>query len=113
MIEKTIIGRLESAQVLPVYAEKPVEPPEAYILVEKTGGAETNHIRSATVAVQSVCRGSLLQACQLAEEHRKLMLDLVKEDNVFHCSVNSGPYNFTDPETKEYRYQTVYNIFYK
>ena len=113
MIEKIIIDYLEAAQGLPVYAEVPVEPPEEYILIEKTGGAEENHIRQATVAVQSISRASLLRACWLAERHREMMLGLVADDRVFRCAVNAGAYNFTDTETKEYRYQTVFDIYYK
>lgn len=113
MIEKIIIDYLEGVQELPVYPEVPVEPPEEYILIEKTGGAEENHIRQATVAVQSISRASLLRACWLAEKHREMMLGLVADDRVFRCAVNAGAYNFTDTETKEYRYQTVFDIYYK
>lgn len=113
MIEKIIINHLQAVQELPVYAETPVKPTEEYILIEKTGGVEENHIRQATVAVQSISRVSMLRAAELAEKHREEMLGLAANDRVFRCAVNAGPYNFTDTETKEYKYQTVYDIFYK
>jgi hypothetical protein len=87
MIEKIIINHLEAAQELPVYAEVPVTPPEEYILIEKTGGAEANHIRQATVAVQSISRASMLRACWLAEKHREEMLVAGAE---YAASVNRG-----------------------
>ena len=40
------------------------------------------------------------------------MLDIVELPSVFHCSVNAGPYNFTDTDAHKYRYQTVYTVNY-
>lgn len=111
MIEKIVIDYLAAAQQLPVYAEKPVNPEGEYILIERIGGSEVNRIREATVVVQTIA-GTLYQAAELAEEIRALMLDIVSLNSVFHCSVNAGPYNYTDTDTKEYRYQTVYTLNY-
>ena len=36
-----------------VYLEIPDDAPEKYVTVEKTGSSETNHILSATFAIQS------------------------------------------------------------
>lgn len=111
MIEKIVIDYLAAAQQLPVYAEKPVNQEGEYILIERIGGSEVNRIREATVVVQTIA-GTLYRAAELAEEIRALMLDIVSLNSVFHCSVNAGPYNYTDTETKEYRYQTVYTLNY-
>ena len=112
MIEEIVIGYLTQAGSLPAYAEVPVNPDDEYIVIERTGGIETNMIREATIAVQVVTNVSLYRAAQLAEEVRALMLDIVSLNSIFHCSINSGPYNFTDTETKNYRYQTVFTINY-
>lgn len=111
MIEKIVIDYLAAAQQLPVYAEKPVNAEGEYILIERIGGSEVNRIREATVVVQTIA-GTLYRAAELAEEIRALMLDIVSLNSVFHCSVNAGPYNYTDTDTKEYRYQTVYTLNY-
>ena len=111
MIEKIVIDYLAAAQQLPVYAEKPVNQEGEYILIERIGGSEVNRIREATVVVQTIA-GTLYRAAELAEEIRALMLDIVSLNSVFYCSVNAGPYNYTDTDTKEYRYQTVYTLNY-
>ena len=112
MIEQIIIDYLTEAQTLPVYAETPVNAEDEYIVIERIGGSEVNMIREATVVVQTITNVSLYRAAQLAEQIRVLMLDLVELNSVFHCSVNAGPYNYTDTSTKNYRYQTVYTINY-
>lgn len=114
MIEKTIIDYLTAAGLsvgTEVYAEKPVDPPAEYVLVEKTGSSRSDLIDRAMIAVQSISKGSLLRAAQINEEVKAAMYDIVQLDEVFACSLNSD-YNFTDTRTKEYRYQAVFNIFY-
>lgn len=112
MIEDIIIAYLAGAQSLPVYAEVPVDPPTEYIVIQRTGGAEENLIREATVALQTVTMTSRYRAAQLAESVRELMLAITSRPEIFHSSVNAGPYDFTDPSTKAYRYQTVYTLYY-
>lgn len=113
MIEQTIIAYLGRVQDVPVYAETPVNPPASYILIERTGGSELNRIRRAMIALQTVTDDSLYAAAQMAETNRDQMLDLISERNVYRCTVDAGPYNFTDPSTKTFRYQTVYEIYYQ
>ena len=54
MIEKTILDYLNSAE-LPAraYTEMPKTPPTKLYLIEKTGDSRTNHVNTATVAIQS------------------------------------------------------------
>jgi hypothetical protein len=112
MIEEIIIDYLGDQQTLPVYAELPVNPPAEYIVLQRTGGAEENLIREATVAVQAVTKESRFRAAHLAEALRTTMLGIVARKEISHCSVNAGPYDFTDSTTKAYRYQTVYTLYY-
>lgn len=112
MIENTIIEYLtDHVQGVPVYAETPVNPETEYIVVSRTGGGERNMIRQATIAVQTTAP-SMYLAAELAETVREVMLDIVELPSVFHCSVNAGPYNFTDTDAHKYRYQTVYTVNY-
>lgn len=114
MIESIIINYLLEAGMSVgqhVYAEKPVDSPDEYVLVEKTGSSRTNRIDRAMIAVQSVSKTSLLRAAQINEEVKAAMDELATLDTVFSCGLNSD-YNFTNTSTKEYRYQAVFNIFY-
>lgn len=109
MIEEIIIRYL-SKIFDHVYMEVPEEPPEEYILVEKTGSYCQNFINNAVIAVQSYS-SSLYKASLLNESVKKAMDDMVVMDNISKSKLNSD-YNFTDTSKKKYRYQAVYEICY-
>ena len=112
LIEATVIGYLMSAlQTEDVYAERPTDPPEEFYLVERTSSGETNHIQTATIAVQSYA-GSMLRAAEMNRLVRKAMPRIVQtEADVSCCRLNSA-YNYTDTETRQYRYQAVFDLYY-
>ena len=53
MIEKTIREYLADRLSVPVYLEIPANPPESFVLIEKTGSDVVNMILKATFAIQS------------------------------------------------------------
>lgn len=112
-IEAAIISFLsDTLKSDDVYAERPERLPEKYIIIERTGGGETDHIQSATVAIQSISRNSLLEAAEMNAQILKVMPLIVQENwNVSCCRLNSA-YNFTDTESKQYRYQAVFDLYY-
>lgn len=113
MIEVTILNYLmnKTSVGTEVYAEVPVTPPDEYILIERTAGNKTNHIEHAMIAVRSVSKYSLIRAMTINEEVKDAMEDLYAHTEVFGCELNSN-YNFTNTQTKEYRYQAVFDIHY-
>ena len=110
MIEKTILDYLGSKLTAACYMETPEQTPETYVLIDKTGESMEDHVWSATVAVQCIAP-TLYGAAALCESVIGFMLALPAERDVSFCGLNSS-YNFTNPETKEYRYQAVFNIFF-
>lgn len=110
MIEKVLLDYLGTALSVPVYMEVPEEPPERYVLLEKTGGSRENHIESATFAIQSYAE-SLYEAAGLNERVKETMDGIAALDSVFSSKRNAD-YNFTDTAKKKYRYQAVYNLTY-
>mgnify|MGYP004716080101 CR=1 FL=1 len=108
MIEISIKQYLDGHLSVPAFFEKPKNLPERYVLVEKTGGAEKNHISAATFAFQSYA-GSMSEAAQLNDEVKRVIADLVQLDVISAVALN-GDYNFTDTATKKYRYQAVFDI---
>lgn len=111
MIEKIIYDYLKTAlssDEIPVYMERPAQKPACYVLLEKTGGGEDNHIKRATIAVQSI-NTSLYNTAVLNEKVINLMSAAISLDEVCKVELNSD-YNFTDASTKEYRYQAVFDI---
>lgn len=108
MIEKIILDYLADQLEVPVKMQVPEDPPAAFLVVEKTGGGMTNHICSAMIAVQSY-GGTLYDAADLNERVKGAMLYGPVPDEITRVRLGSD-YNFTDPTTKRYRYQAVFDI---
>lgn len=121
MIETYLIAYLldRTAAGMNVYGERPTEEVDNYILIEKTGSSTSNRITTSTIAIQSISNslngGSMLQAMTLNDEVKAAILGegeeygLIEEDDIIEVELQSD-YNFTDTETKEYRYQAVFNV---
>jgi hypothetical protein len=105
MIEKTILDYLNEHLTVPVYMEEPVEKPPSYVLIERTGSSETDMIETTTLALQSY-GASLYDAAALNMVVKAQIKQAVELPSVSAVQINSD-YNFTDTETKRYRYQCV------
>lgn len=119
MIEKTVYDYLSGCMNVPVMMELPEVPsedyptfPEEFVVLEKVAGSVTDHIRFATIAIQSYSNVSLYAAAQLNEDVHEVM-DAMADyvDDVSECQMTADT-NFTDTSTKRYRYQCLYNIYY-
>ena len=110
MIEVDVISYLSGKTTAgtKVYAERPDDVPDTYIIIEKTSGGMDNRIKHATIAVQSIAP-TLYGAMSLNEEVKTAMDGIISLGSVSACRLNSD-YNFTDQTTKEYRYQAVFDI---
>ena len=110
MIEATVRDYLTPLVNVPVYIDVPAEPPDKYVTIERTGGGETEHIRSANIAIQ--CYGATrAQAAALHEDVLLSMKALNTLVGISKCGLDAE-YDFTDTSTKRYRYQSVYDIIY-
>lgn len=110
MIEKIILDYLLETLNVDVYLEKPDNPPERYVLIEKTSGFKENHISTATFAVQSYAE-SLFFAAELNVEVINAMDNLVNLKEIGSSKYNTD-YNYTDTSKKIYRYQAIYDVTY-
>lgn len=112
MIELTVLNYLKTKLTIPVAMEKLTD--SEFVLIEKTGSGENNHIKNATFAIQSYS-DSLYKAALVNENVKKAMLGddtnagIVAVNDIGSCSLNSD-YNYTDTTTKQYRYQAVFDI---
>ena len=109
VIEYVLLDYLKSKMDVPVYMEEPDKIIDSYIIIEKTGSSETDHICDAVFAIQSYGK-SLQDAIDLNENVKSVMADFI-EQNIFSCKLNTDG-NYTDSDTKRYRYQAVYAITY-
>ena len=110
MIEAILRNYLLSVLSVPVYISVPSDPPESYVSIERTGGGEDEHIRSAMVAVQSY-GATQAGAATLHEEVLTKLPQIADGDKVSACDLNAE-YDYTDTSTKRYRYQAVFDIVY-
>ena len=110
MIETTVQDVLLDRLGVPVTMEVPEGASGTFVVLEKTGSSRQNYIRRATLAVQSYAP-TLLLAAQLDDAVIEAMLALPKLDRVAACRLERD-YNFTDTETKKYRYQAVFAVTY-
>lgn len=108
MIEKTIRDYLNHTMPVPTYLEIPKNPPKRFIVIEKTSGGRKNRVESSAFAMQSYAE-SLYRAAELNQELKKSVEQMIVLDEIASVRLNSD-YNFTDAETKQYRYQAVFDI---
>lgn len=108
MIEQTVRDYLEEKLNIPVRMEEEANLPKEYVVIEKTGSGQTNHIKRATLAIQSYS-DSLYQAASLNEQVKEAMEKIIEMDDISRCELNND-YNYTDTARKKYRYQAVFDI---
>ncbi|MGQ7338053.1 hypothetical protein ACTGYP_09115 [Streptococcus suis] len=110
MIEVITLNFLTEHLSVPVYTEHQEEMPECFVIFEKTSGGKKNHLNQATLAIQSYGQ-SLEEAAFLNEEVKQAVEKMVELPSISRVELNSD-YNFTDTETKRYRYQAVVDFIY-
>lgn len=116
MIEKIVLDYLIGRDIAGigenVYLETPASPPARYLVLQKTSSGKTNQIGRCMIAVQSICRDSLYEAAVINESVIEAMEEFAElSDEIYACRLNSD-YNYTNPSSKERRYQAVFNIYY-
>lgn len=108
MVEKTIKDYLQTSLGIPVRLEEEDNLGNEYVLIEKTGSGAEDHIKRATLAIQSYSM-SLYGATELNERVKEAMEKCIELDDICRCDLNSD-YNYTDTSRKKYRYQAVFDI---
>jgi len=109
MIEVTVLNYLKSVLTdVTVTTEIRQGMGDTFVLIEKTGGGQSDRLFNSTFAVQSWA-ASIYDAMALNERVKEAMFDLPSVTNVTKCSLNSD-YNFTDTATKHPRYQAVFDV---
>ncbi|HEM4671138.1 hypothetical protein HO932_05310 [Streptococcus suis] len=110
MIELIIKNFLDEHLNVPSFFEHVADLPNRFVMVDRTGGNDQNGLKKAVVAFQSYAE-SLYEAANLNEHVKKVVVSMIALDNITKVKLNSD-YNFTDTETKRYRYQAVFEFFY-
>lgn len=110
MIEMRLRNYLSTALGVPCYLELPLEVPASYVVIERTGSRNKNHIDTGIFAIQSIAE-SMYKAALLNESIKAAMTAFGESSGTLKVSLETD-YNFTNLKTKEYRHQAVYEITY-
>lgn len=110
MIEKIVQDFLADRLPVPVWMEIPPNPPERFVLLEKTGSYEEEGLHYATLAMQSYGK-TLWNVLQLNQAVKNTMEHLDELDSICRVELNND-YHFSDPATKRRRYQAVFDVVY-
>lgn len=111
MVEVTVLNYLEDELTVPCAMQEPANKTpgnDRFVILEKTGSSKTNHIYTATFAIQSYAP-TLYEAAQLNEEVKSAMYDIITLDEITRVSLISD-YAFTKESTKQPRYQAVFEL---
>ncbi|OHX26861.1 hypothetical protein BKX95_07960 [Streptococcus iniae] len=108
MIELIIKQFLDGHLNVPSFFEHQADAPERFVMIEKTGGTKQDHLCSSTFAFQSYAE-SMYQAALLNEKLKEVVEKIEELPEISGIKLNSD-YNFTDTQTKKYRYQAVFDI---
>ena len=82
--------------------------PDSFVFIEKTGSSTRDLLKTSRFAVQSY-GASLYDAMLLNDRVKEALFDIVSEPEVTDSELNSD-YNYTDTQTKQPRYQAVFEI---
>lgn len=112
MIELILLEYLNRKLQVSAYMEEPkgASLSSEYVVLEKTGGSETDFVCRSTFAIQSYS-DTLYGAAQLNESVKEAMDSITLETEISKAAPE-GDYNFTDVTRKKYRYQAVYELVY-
>ena len=108
MVELVILEYLKGHLGVPVFLEELGVRNGEFVLFERTSSSKINQINSATFAFQSYA-DSMYGAAMLNEKVKKTVESMIELDFFASIKLNSD-YNFTDTESKRYRYQAVYDV---
>ena len=110
MIEADVRDYLLTKVNVPVYLDAPKVTPNAYIKVFRNGTSGTRFLESALFTFHCIA-STLLESAALSEQLKEAMYDMPSVPKISKVELNAET-DWTDTATREYRYQSVYEITY-
>ena len=111
MIETILLNYLKEKLNVDVFMEYPKENKSTFLLIEKVGGGQQEkYLNNASFTIQSYAP-SLYECAVLNDQVIKCMKHLDELNEISKIELDSS-YNFTDPTTKQYKYQALFDIIY-
>lgn len=110
MIEVDVIKYLSKVLKVPVSAEKPTNKTKEYAVIKTIDRGRIDYIDAVTISVMSYA-DSLLNAAKLDAVVRGAMYNIVSLENISSCKLGGGSQSI-DEKSKEYAYESIFNIIY-
>ena len=110
MIEEVVIKYLEDKLGIKAYAEKPNRKTSEYIVVEKIDGGRINQINASTLSVFSYA-DTLFKAAALNERVKETLLGIIELEEISSSKIGGEGRNI-DSNNREYRYETIINLYH-
>lgn len=111
MIEKTVLDYLLlKLNPVKVALETPEKAPQQFVRIEKTAQSQSNGTKAATLVAQSYAP-TLYEAAELSGEVINAMLGINELPQIGGVRL-INEHNFTNPQTKQYRYQAIFTIYF-
>lgn len=111
MIETIVLNYLKTKMNVDVVMEYPTKATSTFLLLEKVGGGQQEkYLSNASFTIQSYAP-SLAECAKLNDQVVNCIKQLDELQEISKVEVDSS-YNFTDPSTKQYRYQALFDIVY-
>ncbi len=108
MIEIIVRNKLEELLNIPVFLEQPIDKPSKYLLIERKGMGEENHLGGSLFMLQSYAE-SMYESASLNKAVINAFKSLIFLDEMVSIGLNTD-YIFTDVESKKYRYQAIFDV---
>lgn len=112
MVETIVLNYLQSKISVPCSMQEPENKTpgnDTFVVLEKTGSSLTNHIFTATFAIQSYAP-TLYEAAVLNEAVKSAMLNITAEENEITRVSLTSDYSYIKESTKQPRYQAVFEL---
>lgn len=108
MIEVILRNYLNEQLDEPVYLSYPENAPSDFVLIDKVGSGESNHLSSSSFAFQSYS-DSKYGSIVLNDKVKKAVKNSITLMEISRAQLNSD-YNYPDVTRKKPRYQAVFDI---
>ena len=110
MIEQIVYDYLSDELDVPVYLIRPDDAPTEYVVIEKTGGGESDRVENATLAVQSYGK-NMYRTVTINKQVKTAMAGIEALPSIGRCRLEND-YNFADLQRKVPRYQAVFSLLF-
>lgn len=110
-MEEKILNFLKE-KGLTCFMEEPEKKPREYVLVEKTGSSSAGDTLFSSLYAFKSYSTSMYKASKLNDLVKQYVMEMPQNVPGITSAELNGDYNYTDTDTRRYRYQSVFDIIH-